>query len=112
MAVKRKRLVFNAPFVLGFAFVCVAVLLIGILTGGRSNELLFLVYRAPLDEPLTYIRLFTHVLGHANWGQFDILGNDDNDSHTQNIELISVTLEVFQFDILGNDDNDLHPSNI
>ncbi|MBR5423954.1 MAG: rhomboid family intramembrane serine protease [Clostridia bacterium] len=68
MAVKRKRLVFNAPFVLGFAFVCVAVLLIGILTGGRSNELLFLVYRAPLDEPLTYIRFFTHVLGHANWG--------------------------------------------
>ena len=68
MAVKRKKLVFNAPFVLGFAFTCLAVLLVGILTGGKSNELLFLVYRAPLDDPLTYVRFFTHVLGHANWG--------------------------------------------
>ncbi len=64
---KKRTLVFNAPFVLGFSFACVAVLVVGIFTQGKSSELLFLVYRAPLDDPFTYPRFLLHVLGHANW---------------------------------------------
>jgi len=43
------------------------------LTGGGSTRLLFCVYRAPLTDPLTYVRMFTHVLGHANYTHF--IGN-------------------------------------
>jgi len=40
------------------------------LTGDRSNVLLFSVYRAPFSDPLMYLRLFTHALGHANISHF------------------------------------------
>ena len=37
------------------------------ITLGKSNILLFSSYRSSIFNPLTYIRLFTHVLGHENW---------------------------------------------
>lgn len=61
------RISFNAPATLTFALVCLGVQLLSVLTGGKSNETLFSVYRAPLLNPLTWIRFFTHVLGHAGW---------------------------------------------
>ena len=64
---KGLRISYNAPAVLTFAFLCVVVQLISQLTGGSSNRLLFSVYRASLLNPLTYIRLFGHVLGHSGW---------------------------------------------
>ncbi len=57
---------YNAPVVLTFALVCAVVLAINFLTGGVSNDLLFISRRGPLTDPLTYVRLFTHVLGHAS----------------------------------------------
>ncbi|MCM1577210.1 MAG: rhomboid family intramembrane serine protease, partial [Ruminococcus sp.] len=41
--------------------------------GGRSTSLLFSVYRSPLSDPLTYLRLFTHVLGHSGISHY--MGN-------------------------------------
>ena len=64
---KKIRLAFNAPAVLGFVLICVAVRLIGMLTGGRSDRLLFCVYRSSLRDPLTYVRCVCHVFGHADW---------------------------------------------
>ena len=64
---RRVRLSFNAPAVLGFAGACLAAMALNILTGGSANRLLFSVYRAPLSNPLTWLRMFTHVLGHADW---------------------------------------------
>ena len=64
---RRVRLSFNAPAVLGFAGTCLAAMALNILTGGSANRLLFSVYRAPLSNPLTWLRMFTHVLGHADW---------------------------------------------
>ena len=63
---KRKlRITFNSPLVLGFAIACSAVALIGTLTGESSTANLFSTYAASWADPLTYVRLFTHVLGHA-----------------------------------------------
>jgi membrane associated rhomboid family serine protease len=45
------------------------VLVIGFLTGGKSNYL-FSSERASLLNPLTYIRLFTNILGHRDFGHF------------------------------------------
>ena len=64
---RRVRLSFNAPAVLGFAGACLVAMALNILTGGSANRLLFSVYRAPLSNPLTWLRMFTHVLGHADW---------------------------------------------
>ena len=69
------RITYNAPVVLSFALLCVAVWLLNLLTGakpdqgtmGWTNNHLFSVYRASLLDPLTYVRLFGHVLGHASW---------------------------------------------
>ena len=70
---KKLRLSFNAPAVLGFVGLCVIAQIISMLTGGQSSKAIFSVYRASLADPLTYVRLFTHVLGHAGWDH--LLGN-------------------------------------
>ena len=61
------RITFNAPFILCFALACSAVTLIGGLTGESSTARIFATYSAPLTDPLMYLRLFTHVLGHAGF---------------------------------------------
>ena len=61
------KISFNSPVVLGFALICLGAYLLNCLTSGRSNILLFEVYRAPLTDPLTYRRMFTPVFGHARW---------------------------------------------
>lgn len=70
---KKLRLSFNAPAVLTFTALCVIVQLISMLTRGESNRVLFSVYRTSLLDPLTWVRCFTHVLGHAGWDH--LLGN-------------------------------------
>lgn len=62
------RISFNSPVVLSFTLICLAAYLLNCLTNGKSNLLLFEVYRSPLTNPLTYVRMFTHVFGHASWG--------------------------------------------
>jgi GlpG protein len=64
---------YNAPVTLTFSLICLAVTFLGELTGGVSTEYFFMTYRAPLWNPLTYIRLITYVFGHADWDHF--LGN-------------------------------------
>ena len=70
---KKLKITNNAPVVLGFALACFVVLIVGFLTGGKSSRLLFMTYRSPLTNPLTYVRFFTHVLGHNGWAHF--IGN-------------------------------------
>jgi len=65
-----KRIQYNAPVTLTFAIISLAILGIAYLTDFRSNFILFSVYRAPLSDPLMYLRLFTHALGHANAAHF------------------------------------------
>jgi len=65
-----KRIQYNAPVVLTFALISLLVLGLAHLTDGRSNRLLFSVYRAPLTDILMYPRLFFHALGHANMAHF------------------------------------------
>ena len=70
---KKMKITFNSPVVLGFIFSSLAVLILGFLTMGKSNELLFMTYHSALANPLTYIRFFTHVLGHNGWEHY--IGN-------------------------------------
>ena len=70
---KKLRLSFNAPVVLGFVGVCLLSMALNLITGGASNRTLFSVYRAPLSDPLTWLRMVCHVFGHADWNH--LLGN-------------------------------------
>ena len=71
---KRKRTItFNAPAVLWFVILCFGAMILNALTCGLTNRLLFSTYRASLLNPLTWLRLFTHVLGHVSWQHF--IGN-------------------------------------
>ncbi|MDO4803259.1 MAG: rhomboid family intramembrane serine protease [Lachnospiraceae bacterium] len=70
---KKLSISYNAPVTLTFTFICLIVLIIGVLTGGKSTNLLFMTYHSSLFSPLTYLRFFTHVFGHAGWSHF--LGN-------------------------------------
>lgn len=64
-----KKLHYNSPVILTFFFLSLGALLLNIATGGLTNSLLFSVYRSGIG-PLSIVRLFTHVLGHANWDHF------------------------------------------
>ncbi len=70
---KKLKITFNSPVVLGFIFISLAVLVLGFLTRGKSNELLFMTYHSSLTNLFTYVRLFTHVLGHSGWAHY--IGN-------------------------------------
>lgn len=61
-----KKIVWNSPLILSFALVSGLALLLNIVTGGVSNRLVFSVYQGRLSDPLFYVRLIGHVLGHAN----------------------------------------------
>lgn len=68
-----KKFEYNAPVTLTFALVSLISLLLGFITNLKSTELLFMTYRSGLLNPMTYVRLFTYCLGHANWEHY--IGN-------------------------------------
>lgn len=69
----RIKITFNAPVVLTFVLVCFIVTLMGEITRGRSTLYFFMTYHSSLMSPMTYLRFFTHVLGHDGWSHF--IGN-------------------------------------
>ena len=70
---KKLTIRFNAPVVLTFALLSLAALVLDGVTGGVSTSRYFCVFHAPLSDPLTYLRFFTHVLGHASYSHY--MGN-------------------------------------
>lgn len=70
---KRYRITFNSPVILSFSAICFVVMILNYLTGGVSNQRVFMTYHSSLTSPMTYVRLFTHVLGHSGWEHF--IGN-------------------------------------
>lgn len=70
---KKLKISFNSVVILGFVTLSFLALAINYLTRGASNQLLFMTYHSSLLSPLTYIRFFTHVLGHSGWEHF--IGN-------------------------------------
>ena len=70
---RKLKISFNSPIVLGFAGICLVATILNYITRGGSNRLLFMTYRASLGSLMTYLRMFTHVFGHADWAHF--IGN-------------------------------------
>lgn len=68
-----KKITCNSPVIITFAAASFAVLLLGYITRGRSTTLLFSVYRASMLDPLTWLRMLLHVLGHSGYAHY--IGN-------------------------------------
>ena len=61
---------YNSVIILSFFFISLFALILNYLTKGKSNILLFSSYRSSIFNPLTYLRLITHIFGHASWNHF------------------------------------------
>lgn len=70
---KKIRITFNSPVILAFVSVSFVAMVANYLTRGASNELLFMTYHSSLTRPLTYVRFFTHIIGHSGWEHY--IGN-------------------------------------
>lgn len=70
---KKFRISFNSPVILVFVSICFFATLLNYITGGKSNEALFMTYHSSLKNIMTYLRFFTHIFGHGNWAHF--IGN-------------------------------------
>ena len=64
------KLQFNAPLILLFTFAALAALIANYFTRGWSNQQFFSVYGFQPTNFWWYLRLFGHVLGHANWSHY------------------------------------------
>ena len=64
------QLQYNSPLILTFFLLSLAVFFLGQWTNGWTTMHLFCVYRSSPKDPLFYVRLFGHVLGHASWDHF------------------------------------------
>lgn len=58
---------YNSPVILTYLLLSLGACLLNGLTRGGSNKLLFTSYRSSPFNPLTYIRLFTHSIGHIDF---------------------------------------------
>lgn len=65
-----QKIKFNSPVILSFVFLSLIALILDFVTRGLTNRLFFSIYSSSLANPLTYVRLFGHVLGHAGWQHY------------------------------------------
>lgn len=58
---------YNSPVIISYLIISLIAWLLNTLTKGKTNKLLFSNYRSSIFNPFTYIRLFTHSIGHKDW---------------------------------------------
>ena len=61
---------YNSPVIITYLVISLIACLLNYITKGKSNKLLFSNYRSSPLNPLTYIRLFSHCIGHKDWDHF------------------------------------------
>lgn len=61
------NLQYNSLVILSYFFLSLLAFILNAITKGKSNKLLFSTYRDSIFNPMMYIRLFTHAIGHENW---------------------------------------------
>lgn len=61
---------YNSPVIITYLIVSLLAWFLNSITKGKTNKLFFMNYRSSIWNPLTYVRLFTHSIGHKNWDHF------------------------------------------
>ena len=67
---KNIKITYNAPVVLGIVGISLLATFLNYVTGGITGRVVFTTYRSSLISPMTWIRAFTHIFGHADWAHF------------------------------------------
>jgi rhomboid protease GluP len=67
---KLKKIQYNSPVILTFTFLSLVSYLLCYVTNDTLTRLLFSNYRTSFLDPMQYVRLFSYILGHANWAHF------------------------------------------
>ena len=58
---------YNSQVIITYLLLSLGAWLLNTITRGKTNKLLFSNYRSSPFNPLTYVRLFTHSIGHKDW---------------------------------------------
>ena len=61
---------YNSPVIITYLLISLGAWFLNTITRGKTNKLLFSSYRSSPWNPLTYIRLITHSIGHQDWAHF------------------------------------------
>lgn len=67
------RIRYNSPVILTFTLVCTGILLIDSIHGSFIRTFFVAYPQMSFSNPLTYLRIFSHVLGHQDWNH--LIGN-------------------------------------
>ncbi|MBE5922782.1 MAG: rhomboid family intramembrane serine protease [Lachnospiraceae bacterium] len=67
---KKFKISYNSPVILTFVIVSLVAFLLNEFTDGWANTTLFSTYRSSFADPLTYVRMVLHVLGHSSWSHY------------------------------------------
>lgn len=73
MKIKGIKVTFNAPVVLGIVAISFIATILSFVSAGVIGEFLFMTYHSSLLSPMTWIRAFTHIFGHADFAH--LVGN-------------------------------------
>ena len=73
MKIKGIKVTFNAPVVLGIVAISFLATILSFVSAGVIGEFLFMTYHSSLLSPMTWIRAFTHIFGHADFAH--LVGN-------------------------------------
>lgn len=58
---------YNSQVIITYLLLSLGAWLLNAITRGKTNKLLFSSYRSSPINPFTYVRLFTHSIGHKDW---------------------------------------------
>ena len=100
---------YNSPVILTFAIIAA-----GVLAWSRLGEQASLAYyfSAPIDleqpSPLTYVRLFSHIIGHADWNHYIsnftfifLLGPTLEEKYSSSLFIVMIAVTAFITGILN-----------
>jgi len=64
------RIHYNSPVILTYAILSLGVFLMGSATNNAITSNFFVIFRTSATDPLQYFRLFSYVLGHADFNHY------------------------------------------
>lgn len=67
---KKLKVSFNAPVTLMFVFLCLAATILGVVSKGTLSQMFFTTWRMQWLNPLSWLRCFSHTIGHQGWEHF------------------------------------------
>lgn len=61
---------YNSIVILSYFFISLGVFVLNYISHDSLNKKIFSCYRSSIFSPMTYVRMFTYILGHKDWSHF------------------------------------------